>query len=158
MIESNARWLWIVMLGCLGCGSSTAQYVEGKVTLDGTPLANAIVSFSPAEGSTGSAAMGRTDENGVYTLTPIVGEFGEGADPGSYLVSIAKTIGDAYDPDENFTDSTISKYERYPEEEAKSLIPVEYNNAMTSGLKATIEKGKNLSIDFELSISFKGSK
>lgn len=40
--------------------------VKGRVTLDGKPLPNATVTFTPEAG--GRASLGRTDENGNYQL------------------------------------------------------------------------------------------
>jgi hypothetical protein len=69
------RTHWLV--GCLfvlalGCGSRKFAPVSGKVTLNGQPLANALVAFNPIppEGSAqaGPGSIGTTDANGVYTL------------------------------------------------------------------------------------------
>jgi len=60
-----AMFLWLAP-GCSGRPKNIARRVSGKVTLGGQPLANAIVGFAPVEG--GSAALGKTDENGNYKL------------------------------------------------------------------------------------------
>jgi hypothetical protein len=55
-----------------GCGGLALTPVEGKVTLDGRPLAKVIVAFYPlAESGEASApsSSGMTDEMGSYRLT-----------------------------------------------------------------------------------------
>ena len=52
----------------IGCGRSDLPdlgTVQGKVTMDGQPLAGAIVMFQPASGR---PAFGNTDESGYYEL------------------------------------------------------------------------------------------
>ncbi len=53
----------------VGCGESGPELVDaqGIVTLDGKPLPNATVTFSPTNGQ-GSPAYGVTDAMGHYTL------------------------------------------------------------------------------------------
>jgi hypothetical protein len=59
-------------LAALGCGSSgNLAPVSGVVTLDGKPLANALVSFQPIAGQGGTAGVGSygtTDAAGKYSL------------------------------------------------------------------------------------------
>ncbi len=51
-----------------GCeGGPALGTVTGQVTMDGEPLADAMVTFVPEEG--GVASTGLTDENGEYQLT-----------------------------------------------------------------------------------------
>lgn len=63
----------LLVAGCGGSGERLAP-VEGTVTLDGEPLANARVEFelsaeNPSYGKvSGSAAYGRTDAKGRYKL------------------------------------------------------------------------------------------
>lgn len=62
---------WFVIVACLcmiGCGPSGRPElgtVHGKVTLDGSPLPNAMLTFEPARGR---PSYGRTDSLGEYTL------------------------------------------------------------------------------------------
>ncbi|MCG6157359.1 carboxypeptidase-like regulatory domain-containing protein [Rubinisphaera margarita] len=122
------------LLFTAGCGDSRPSTVPvtGLVTLDGTPVADASVTFYP---DSGRPATGRTDAEGIYTLTTF--ETGDGAVPGEHRVSISKqTI-----PESNSTEDL---------EAIKSEIPAVYNNAETSGLKAEVVAGQDAPIDFNL--------
>lgn len=69
----------------LGCGTDGPEIatVEGTVTMDGQPLANASVIFSPENGRPAAA---RTDESGHFELKFSGGR--EGAIPGKHTVQI----------------------------------------------------------------------
>ncbi len=70
-----------------GCGSSETKPVTGKITLDGVPLADAVVLFCPSKGGR-TNSRGVTDSNGAYTLDYT--STAKGAIPGSYVVQIMK--------------------------------------------------------------------
>jgi hypothetical protein len=82
--------LGFVIILALGCGGSKLGQVSGKVTLDGKPVPNANVTFSPIApaGSieAGISATGKTNENGEYTLQATNGK--AGAQVGTNRVSI----------------------------------------------------------------------
>ena len=69
----RARWLFgLLLVSAVGCGSRRFAPVSGRVTLNGQPLANALVAFNPIppEGSSeaGPGSIATTDANGEYTL------------------------------------------------------------------------------------------
>lgn len=110
-----------------GCGSSSGEtlpelgLVTGKITLDGQPLPEAMVTFQPSSG--GAMSSGATDESGIYeiffnTETP-------GAVIGTHKISISKPDGEA-GPD---------------------LVPMKYNFQTT--LTADVAAGENVH-DFKL--------
>lgn len=82
--------------GCGGDGVKVlpTEPVSGTVTLDGTPVADATVIFSPsnAQGKDVFAATATTDAQGKYTLvtsfSPSVDK--EGAVAGEYAVTVTK--------------------------------------------------------------------
>ena len=53
------------VVGCSGNGRPALGHVEGEVTLDNKPLANATVSFKP---QTGKRSVGITNQGGHYEL------------------------------------------------------------------------------------------
>ncbi len=71
-----------MLVGCSGSDRPLSR-VTGKVTLDGKPIADAVVTFVSTSG--GVACSGSTDSKGEY----IIGcQFGAGAPPGVYKVQI----------------------------------------------------------------------
>jgi hypothetical protein len=68
MIRTFAVLGAVLSLACLGCsdGGPELGSVEGTVTMDGKPLPNALVTFSPV--GEGSASTGVTDGDGHYEL------------------------------------------------------------------------------------------
>jgi hypothetical protein len=101
-----------------GCGGGPGLgNVSGKVTLDGQPLAGALVEFQPSEGR---GSIGSTDAQGVYKLSYT--ENSQGAVLGKHTVRI--TMAD-------------------DEEEQKpgGKIPARYNSQ--SELTAEVKSGSN---------------
>ena len=70
-------------------GKIKTEYVEGIVTLDGSPLSGAAVTFYPVD-TAGKPAFGSTDDTGKYQLTTDGGADFKGALPGEYKVTIVK--------------------------------------------------------------------
>jgi hypothetical protein len=107
--------------------------VSGTISLDGEPLAEAIVSFLPdGEGSSGT---GRTDDSGRYTL--FYASQRPGAKVGLNRVMISK-------------ESSVSRADSEfaaPDEEEGELLPSRYN--IKTELTATVEEGDNV-FDFQL--------
>jgi hypothetical protein len=88
----RARWsAGFVLLLAAGCGGERVAPVSGRVTLDGRPLANALVTFQPlARGkdvNPGPGSAGKTDADGRYTLQ-VVGRTAKGAMVGPHRVAI----------------------------------------------------------------------
>lgn len=100
--------------------------VTGTVTLDGSPMADALVSFSPS--GEGGSSSGRTNEAGVYTMTYAPGE--PGAWIGDHQVAIDKEVSD------DATETTLQ------------YIPPKYRGD-NSELTASVQTGEN-TIDFAL--------
>ncbi len=106
----------LVFVSLVGCGGkfSTAP-VSGTITLNGQPLADATVTFTPeAVGADVPTSSGRTDTAGKYSLSMISDET-PGALIGKHTVRIAKNVQIESDimtpaerqkavlPDHNFT-------------------------------------------------------
>jgi hypothetical protein len=96
--------------------------VQGTVTFDGKPLANATVVFVPmAKG--GQKATGTTDEKGRYQLATQGNK--AAIRPGEYKVVITKTVS------------------------GKSLLPAKYSSAEKTALTCKVGEGEN-TFDFAL--------
>jgi len=100
--------------------------------MDGKPLPNATIVFSPENGRPAGA---RTDENGNYVLNFTEGR--QGAIPGKNTVQIT-TVRDA-EKDEN---------NKVVVPGAKEMVPMEYNAAST--LTFTVEPKKKNVANFDL--------
>jgi hypothetical protein len=113
-----------------GCGSRLAR-VSGQVTLDGQPLrgggeVRATVKFQPASG-TGPAAMALVDENGNYSLST---GSQKGIPPGDYLVVCSAS-------------QLVKAAGSNTAQGARRITDPKYDNPTTSGLRFTVESGKN---------------
>lgn len=93
---------FVAYLLLCGCGA-TEPYdfvpVSGQVTLDGSPLANAHVSFQPVSGQKdpGPGSSGVTDADGLYTLRAATLSKQKGAVIGKHMVTISITSADPND-------------------------------------------------------------
>lgn len=146
----------LALLGCSG-GSGGAQKVyrvTGKITMNGGPVANAAVSFSPLDKQ--PVAVGRTNASGDYTLTTYVA--GDGAAAGKFTVLVYKDGGGG--------DAPVSGHEAYNSGVfdpgashaankkagggSTSALPAKYGAADQSDLKAEVKPGGPNKFDFDL--------
>ncbi len=130
-----------------GCGKDLGyRKTTGKVTLDGAPLAGAIVTFvGQGQGTESGAAT--TNESGEYSANS--GSVGEGLKPGEYKVTIAKRETVVDEDLERLKAGEITDNE-YQEIKAKrsmkensgsvgeNLVPEEYSSAATTTLTVTV--------------------
>ena len=80
---------WLVC--CAGCSERDGLVpVKGVITLDGTPMPSIQVLFDQPElgANENKGYTGKTDEQGRYTLRPMLGE-GAGTPPGTFRVSLS---------------------------------------------------------------------
>jgi hypothetical protein len=137
-----------------GCGDATntldTEYVEGVVTLDGEPVADATVTFVPVEEGQGAPATGMTDQQGVYTLTAAVtGEVsathGAGTLPGEYYVGVTKMIVEtpmSEEEAEKMGVEYISPATDTPPS-ITHVVPERYNSPRQSGIRVAVQAGSN---------------
>jgi hypothetical protein len=142
---------WILFLPLLlvlgGCGGGVpvqkTEMVEGVITLDGTPLDGAAITFNPVE-SDGTIASGFTDAQGRYTIQTLRGKPEGGTTVGEYIVTISK-----------WEDVPTGRTERIDSEtvieimDQRLLVHQNYENQQRSPLKATVVSGKN-TFNFDL--------
>lgn len=147
MQTPSSNWLCLLGLvpcilvsGCMGNSSTTQAEatVTGIVTLDGSPVQGATVTFRPEE-SGGSGAFGMTDEEGKYTLNTSNAVLG--VKPGQYKISVTKLEAATSDAPSEEDPS----YGGAPTRESapKNLLPEKYSKVDSSGLTADIQAGEN---------------
>lgn len=96
--------LLLVLCPMSGCGGQPYKFakVSGTVTLDGQPLADARVLFTPTEKKNpGPSSSATTDASGRYTLAAISGQ--PGAVVGNHRVSITTARGKGSSRDDRGT-------------------------------------------------------
>ena len=114
----------------VGCGGKPAT-VSGIVTIDGKPLQQGTVAFSPASG--GMRATGAIRTDGSYKIRT---NRESGLDIGDYEVSVVSR-------------EIVISEPGLPPMPGKYIAPKRYGRPKTSGLRFNVEKGKN-TIDIEL--------
>ncbi len=85
-----------ILLVVVGCGPDLSHLpktvrAEGIVTLDGSPVADATVTFIPESGNYGCSAV--TNTSGKFVLNAFKEK--PGAVPGSYRIEVNKTVASA---------------------------------------------------------------
>lgn len=140
-VATTIAFCCLLLTGC-GRRGPDVQLVEGVVTLDGAPCADAVVGFSPATG--GLPATGRTLPDGSYRITAVRGgrEHG-GTTVGEYLVTIDKMEQLPMPP--NPVELQLEPQFRY-------IVPKAYGDRATSGLKATVRQGRNAGPEFRFDL------
>jgi len=141
----------VAITGCPGGGAVVdTEYVKGVVTLDGDPVPEATVMFSPVTEGQGMAATGSTDAKGVYELTAAstgegAAKAGAGTLPGEYYVGVIKSVSETAMSEEEAHDKGVEYVAPAPGEAPKltHVVPVKYNTPKDSGLKFTVEAGSN---------------
>ncbi|GAB4136480.1 carboxypeptidase-like regulatory domain-containing protein [Thermopirellula anaerolimosa] len=134
-----------LLLGCQK-GPKTGT-VEGVVTMDGQPLANVLVTFTPVEG--GMASTGTTDDSGKYSL---VYPGGKGAVVGKHKVSVrtlpkAQAAAEVSSDDPSY-EAAYSGGAQSPNTTASAEpIPPKYN--VQTELEFEVKSGRN-TIDLPL--------
>lgn len=137
------------MLACVGCGPKGPEMgaVTGTVTLDGKPLSNAMVIFSPESG--GRPGSGKTDASGkfeIYTMGS------QGVAVGSCRVSVSTYVEPAAQAASVSSDSAeyanqTSQADYNAAKPPKDPIPEKYN--VKTELREEVKSGAQV-IDFEL--------
>lgn len=133
--------LCLVMLvaGCSGTTSAGAQ-ATGVITLDGSPLPNAFITFVPKGG--GSSAFATSDAQGNFTVKSA--ESVTGLAPGEYVVVVESGESSGEEAGgESETQGEVST--------SGSPIPAKYMSDATSDLTVTISEGEQKAVTLELS-------
>ncbi len=114
----------------VGCDKGLSG-VSGTVTLDGKPLKDAFVEFSP---TSGRPSIGRTDEDGHYQLEYSTRK--TGVEAGEHTVRIG-----------TYQEESVDMKTGEPTALVEEIVPEKYNRETT--LTEHVKPGKN-NIDFKL--------
>ncbi|MDO5554115.1 MAG: hypothetical protein Q4G68_10175 [Planctomycetia bacterium] len=130
-------FLCVAMSGC--SNQYNLQEIIGTVTLDGEPAEGVGVIFTAMDPE-GRDCGGRTDANGVFTMTSSVGQGGDGTSPGKYKVYFEKMVSAKELPskDPRRTKSAMESELYF------NGLPKRYQVANgNSGFEVEVIKGKN---------------
>lgn len=132
VVPSRLTWLVLGVVCLAGCSSKINDQPElgqvtGTVTMNGVPVPNVMVVFSPVSGRSSSGVTGADGKYELKYLHKV-----RGAQVGSHKVQIT-----TYYPDEDSPEA----------QKAKEKIPAQYNTQST--LTAMVDFGSN-EIDFDL--------
>jgi hypothetical protein len=121
--------------GCSGSGDELPrESVSGTVTLDGEPLAEGMIQFSPSSGA--PVGGGSRIQDGRFSIPRETGLI-----PGTYQVTINAAAPTGAEP------TKVAAPKKAPRL-AKELIPPKYNSQ--SKLTAEIKKGGTHDLKYEL--------
>lgn len=139
--------LFIVQILIVGCSSGRlkTEPVGGVVTLDGVPLADATVGFSPVVPGEGAIGFAQTNKNGKYKLQTMNGNPDAGTLPGQYAVIVTKY------KTENTGRKTRDSLTGEMVDETKSvlIVPEVYADVRKTPFSAIVVSGKN-EFNFEM--------
>lgn len=131
----TAVFFWAAwMLTTCGCGGVYDSTVAGSVTLDGKKLSVGTISFHPLAG--GPASYAQVNSDGTYAMQ--TGRE-QGLKAGEYIVTV----------EANERPATLRSPDGGPPAVGKRITPPWYGTKQTSGLRYTIEEGRN-TINLEL--------
>jgi len=152
-MQSNMKRMGISAILLAGCSATNSiDYgkvslvdVSGTVTLDGQPLAAAVITFE--DPSTGNFSFARTDASGQDTLQ--FDSEKDGVTPGRKVVRLSTTrsiLGLRGEEGEE-TGESPSEGSAKPAERKQELVPDCYNTTSKLNVEITTESG---TVDFDL--------
>ena len=134
-------FLAVILTCASGCGDNNLSTVQGEVTLDGKPVAGAMIVFQSETG--GPPANAITDAAGRFRMSTFAN--GDGMVPGTYKVTVAK-FGDApavtitADPSDRL--AYLKQYDQAQKASRKAaptkLLPDVYYDMMTTPLRQQV--------------------
>ncbi|MBO0699521.1 MAG: carboxypeptidase regulatory-like domain-containing protein [Zavarzinella sp.] len=136
------------LAGCSGKGPGDYAHVSGTVTLDGSPIEGAKLTFVSTTEVKGQKAEYSTvtDSSGKYMIAGVGKD--PGMPPGMYKVAITKLVmkgGKFKAPEEGFDMTQLEMSGMGINE-----LPKQYADANSTNLTATLESGKNQNVNFDL--------
>ena len=136
----------VLLVGLASCGDGLRRVpVQGKLTAQGKALDHAVVQFIPIGTTQGEGGIGRSDQNGNFTL--IGSRAGAaGVVPGEYKVRVSRMIA---------ADGTPLPDDAKEVENpgARESVPAPFQSVESTTLKCTVpESGGALTIDIPAKI------
>lgn len=148
----SARRIMLAIVLIAGCEAEAERApeppklvpVQGTVTVDGKPLAGAVVVFLPAFSDAGTHSVGETDRDGVYKLATL---YQPGAGVGDYRVIVSHVV----DADGTVASLAARSGEYVPPEvnHGQELVPPRYSDVSKTELRASVRPGTG-SINLDL--------
>lgn len=121
-----------------GCGAKPRLYpVSGTVRYKNQPVAEAVVSFFSEDGK--RLATGRTDANGVFTLSTF--REGQGAVPGRHKVTVTKFVTPGKSATGEVSMEDAFKPPQTPPE-PRNLLPAKYADPKHPVIELTVSKDR----------------
>jgi hypothetical protein len=120
---------------CAQNGGPETLPATGTVTMNGEPVAGALVVFTPKSSGAGQlAAQAETNDAGQFDLQTYLGgdDYKNGVEPGEYVVTVTKL-------------EVVQDMRRQP----KHLLPKKYSLPGSSDLTATVDESSS-SFQFDL--------
>ncbi len=141
--------LAILCLSLIGCSDSgggkrvVTHVVTGKVTMNGGPLAGAMIAFAPTEGQ--PAAIGRSNDAGEYSLTTY--DPNDGAAKGTFNVTVMKVVAApaaaAASHGAEYQGAVHGGKAAKGTTDTGNLVPPIYSDSEKTPLKFTVEEKSN---------------
>jgi len=138
--------LFVYLAIVSGCGGDAKQYrtapVSGRVTLDGEPLTNAFVRFTPTRGDSlasqiGPEATATTDDSGNFKLVTAFNDPGASVGKNQVMINTRQTKVDPNDADKVLETAKERVPKRYFDREILSFdVPESGSDAANFDLKS----------------------
>jgi hypothetical protein len=124
----------VIGVSTIGCDAAGLVPVEGRVTLDGQPLANATVMLSPLRATDPGPFAGTTDAEGRFAMRSPADDR-SGAAVGEYMVFITTVKSDP------------SGMEGAPPPAQKEVVPDDWRNGSQ---RYSVPEGGTIDASFDL--------
>lgn len=143
--------LCLIMLSLAGCAAEPllegAAKTTVSVTLDGQPVEDAAVVFTPVGG--GRSGVGRTDAQGIAKMG--TSNYADGVFPGEYKIVVVKSIDDPSSAPSPAEDQhEVQGRGRPVYAKQLYLVPEKYISTSTSGLSTIVEAGVENEVTLDL--------
>lgn len=124
--------------------------MSGNVTMFGSPLGGATVSFAPQEGQ--PTATGMTDDQGNFQLTTY--DFGDGAAAGKYSIVISKAVvaasGSSDGEGEHADEDSVAHDASGGSTSTQNMVPPQYSSSTETPLTEEVTADGENHFKFEI--------